>query len=189
MSKFCSNCGKEINDNSEFCLGCGVAVGKQQNNANNKNKKFPVWLIVVLVILGIGVVGAVFGGDTEVEENSNSSNETATNNNQNNNSDSANNNTTTTKKEKLSLEDGHYGYSDDYGFAYYIEGYINNNTNKDYSYVQVSFTAYDAEGNTIGSCYDNNGGLQANGRWKFKAMCSGEAEEITRYELDEITGW
>ena len=186
MSKFCSNCGKEINDNSEFCLGCGVAVGKQSNSPNNKNKKFPVWLIVVLVILGIGIVGAAFGSDTEVSEDNNSFGETATNNNQNNNSNSANN---TTKKEKFSLEDGHYGYSDDYGFAYYIEGYINNNTAKDYSYVSVSFVAYDSEGNTIGSCYDNNGGLQANGRWKFKAICSGEAEEVARYELDEITGW
>ena len=176
MSKFCSNCGKEINENADVCLECGVSISKQSSTKKEK-KKFPVWLIIVLVILGIGIIVAAMGSDTDTEENNNFSSETSNNGN------------STSKKEKLSLEEGHYGYSDDYGFAYYIEGYINNNTNKDYSYVQVSFTAYDAEGNTIGSCYDNNGGLQTNGRWKFKAMCSGEAEEITRYELDEITGW
>lgn len=175
MSKFCSNCGKEIKENADVCLECGVSVSKQSNTKKEK-KKFPKWLIVVLVVLGIGIIGSAIGTDNE-EENNNSSNETSNNSN------------TSSKKEKFSLEDNHYGYSDDYGFAYYIEGYINNNTNKDYSYVQVSFTAYDAEGNTIGSCYDNNGSLQANGRWKFKAICSGEAKDISRYELDEITGW
>lgn len=24
---YCSNCGKSVNDNQEFCLGCGVKVG------------------------------------------------------------------------------------------------------------------------------------------------------------------
>lgn len=186
MSKFCSNCGKELNDNSEFCLGCGIAIEKNKSNGTS-NKKFPAWLIVLLVILGVAFIGFVFGGDTETDDNDNLSNESSINNEQNSNGDS--NNNSSTKKEKLSLEEGHYGYPDDYGFAYYIEGYINNNTNKDYSYVQVSFTAYDSEGNTVGSCYDNNGGLQAKGRWKFKALCSGEAEEIVRYELDTITGW
>lgn len=28
MAKFCENCGKEINDGADFCLGCGVRINK-----------------------------------------------------------------------------------------------------------------------------------------------------------------
>ena len=28
MGKFCSNCGKELNENKDICLGCGVMVNK-----------------------------------------------------------------------------------------------------------------------------------------------------------------
>lgn len=33
MAKFCSNCGKELLDNQEVCLNCGVLVSN--NNSNN----------------------------------------------------------------------------------------------------------------------------------------------------------
>lgn len=78
------------------------------------------------------------------------------------------------------------GYADEYGFSYYVEGIIKNNGTNDYDYVQVTFTTYDKDGNTIGSCLDNNSGLSGNGTWKFKAICSGEATEITTYELEEL---
>ena len=42
MSKFCSNCGKEINENADVCLGCGIEIKKDidtsKNNTNNKLK-------------------------------------------------------------------------------------------------------------------------------------------------------
>ena len=41
------------------------------------------------------------------------------------------------------------GYSDEYGFAYYIEGTVKNNTNNNYSYVQVMFNVYDGNGSVI----------------------------------------
>ena len=96
---------------------------------------------------------------------------------------------TEVKAEDLELEEGHTGAPDEYGFAYYIEGYIKNNTDKDYSYVQVEFTTYDSEGNTLGTCLDNNSGLEAQGRWKFKAMCIEEVDKIASYKLKEITKW
>ena len=71
----------------------------------------------------------------------------------------------------------------------YIEGKIKNNRDRDMSYVQVTFTTYDAEGNTLGTCLDNNSGLQANGTWKFKAICSEGVDKIDHYELKEITGY
>ena len=36
MTKFCSNCGSEINENADICLNCGVMVNKN-NNSNNNN--------------------------------------------------------------------------------------------------------------------------------------------------------
>jgi len=78
---------------------------------------------------------------------------------------------------------------DDYGLFYYIEGYIKNDSNKAFSYVQVTYTTYDKDGNTLGTCLDNNSGLDANGRWKFKAICTSDVNNIASYKLTEITGY
>lgn len=37
MSKFCSNCGKEINENADVCLNCGRFI-KDNNNKELTNK-------------------------------------------------------------------------------------------------------------------------------------------------------
>ena len=57
MAKFCSNCGKELNDNADICLNCGVLVNKKEskiisnNNVNNSKKKgLPTWAIVLIVL-------------------------------------------------------------------------------------------------------------------------------------------
>lgn len=81
------------------------------------------------------------------------------------------------------------GYSDEYGFAYYIEGTVENNTNNNYSYVQVMFNVYDENGSVIGSCLDNINNLEGNGTWKIKAICSGEAKDIKSYKLTGFTSW
>ncbi len=81
------------------------------------------------------------------------------------------------------------GYSDEYKFAYYIEGTVKNNTNNNYSYVQVMFNVYDENGSIIGSCLDNINNLEGNGTWKIKAICSGEAKDIKSYKLTGFTSW
>ena len=83
----------------------------------------------------------------------------------------------------------HYVSDESNTFAMYIEGKVKNNRNKEYSYVQISFTTYDAEGNIIGSCFDNVNHLDANGTWKFKAICVESPDKIDHYEINEITGW
>lgn len=58
MARFCYNCGKELNENADICLNCGVFVNKKGNdknintNSNSKNKKsgIPVWGIILIVI-------------------------------------------------------------------------------------------------------------------------------------------
>ncbi len=37
MTKFCSNCGKELLDNQEVCLNCGVLVNNNSNNITSSN--------------------------------------------------------------------------------------------------------------------------------------------------------
>lgn len=81
------------------------------------------------------------------------------------------------------------GYADEYGIAYYIEGSVKNNTNTTYSYVQITFNSYDAEGNQVGSCVDNINNLEANGTWKIKAICLGDASTIASYKFVEFTSW
>lgn len=90
--------------------------------------------------------------------------------------------------EKFTLTDDH-GYSDEYGFSYYIEGTVKNNTSYSYSYVQVQFNVYDESGNLIGSCLDNINNLEENGTWKIKALCSGEAKDVKSYKLTGFTSW
>ena len=56
MAKFCSNCGKELDERADICLNCGVLVNKTINNnissnANNGKKKgLPAWAIVLIVV-------------------------------------------------------------------------------------------------------------------------------------------
>ncbi|MGL6298244.1 MAG: zinc ribbon domain-containing protein [Methanobacteriaceae archaeon] len=60
MSKYCTNCGTEINDNSLFCKNCGKklsginTVGTGRNNYalkfNNRNKVL-ITIIVILIII------------------------------------------------------------------------------------------------------------------------------------------
>lgn len=73
------------------------------------------------------------------------------------------------------------------GFAYYVTGTITNNTNKEYSYVQVTFNLYDSSGAQIGTALANINNLEAGGTWKFSAI--GGTEKAASYKLAEITGW
>ena len=133
-------------------------------------KKLPTWAIVLIAIFVVAIIGGAMGNsDSDTQD---SKEQTGT---------------TSVKKEDLELEDGHTGALDEYGIAYYIDGYVKNNSDKEFSYVQIEFITYDSEGNTLGSCIDNNSGLEADGRWKFKAICTGEVDKIASYKLKEIT--
>lgn len=72
------------------------------------------------------------------------------------------------------------------GYWTYIIGTIKNNTNKNYSYVQVEINLYDADGNLVNSTFANVNNLEANGTWKFEAMAT---SEFVTYEIKDITGW
>ena len=54
---FCKNCGKEIDDNSDFCNFCGSNLKEENFQKRKKNKK-PVIVIVILVL----IIGLIIGG-------------------------------------------------------------------------------------------------------------------------------
>ena len=63
MSKFCSNCGKEISENQDICLGCGVflnkdysPIKKEKGKHNGYRKTTSIIMIVIgaCMVLGAG---------------------------------------------------------------------------------------------------------------------------------------
>lgn len=91
-------------------------------------------------------------------------------------------NSTPTEKFTLVSDQGSYNL----GFTT-ITGEIKNNTNKTYSYVQVTFSLYDASGAQVGTAMDNINNFEANGSWHFSAIGSGN--NATSYKCTGITGW
>ena len=66
MSKFCSNCGKELAENSTFCPSCGTPIGgtnPNQNNSNNTSINAPaleyrdIAIAIILSIVTCGIYG------------------------------------------------------------------------------------------------------------------------------------
>ncbi len=60
-TKFCQNCGKEVEKNAEICVGCGVRVGGEKASPGKEKKpfwkKWWVWVIVVFLIIIIASTG------------------------------------------------------------------------------------------------------------------------------------
>lgn len=161
--KKCKSCQSEIDKKAKVCPNCG----KKQSS-----KKGIIIAVIILLFVIIGFSGS-----------NNSSNEEKTG------TTNSNKNSVT---EKFTLLDGYNGYAGDYNIGYYIEGYVQNNTDKEYSYVSIEFNLYDADGALIGTAMDNINNLEANGKWKFKASSLTTSEEtaiIASYKLKEITGW
>ena len=76
---------------------------------------------------------------------------------------------------------------DDYSVT--ITGTFTNNTDKDISYVQLSYRLLDAEGAQIETAYANTSDLSAGGTWKFEAGTLKAPEEIGSWERVEVTGF
>ena len=124
------------------CKTCGNEIASSAKtcpNCGGKNKK-PVykaiwfWAIVAIAIIAIA----------------------GNNSNSNNNNSTSNNNSASNTKEKFS-----YTISKQYSdtFSYYVEGIVTNNKDKNYSYVQIEFICYDANGNNLGTALDNTNNL------------------------------
>ncbi len=161
--KKCKYCQSEIDVKAKICPHCQ----KKQSKS-----KLPIILLVMFVLI---IAVAVNNSDDNAKEGE------ISNSNSSENVDS--------KKEKFTYEITNQ-YADSAGFAYYIEGNVKNNRNKNYSYVQIEFICYDSNGVNLGTAIDNTNNLLGNQTWKYKAMgmFSG-AENVDHCDYHEITGY
>lgn len=144
-------------------------------------KKWWFWIIIAVVIIAIG---------TSASQGGNQANETTKTVNDNGSQSSNDNGKKTETKAKLTLDDGWTLDASDNPYIdwKYIHGYVSNNTDKDIdNYVQITFNAFDAEGNNIGTCLANTNTVSANGKWKFEAICM--EKDVEKVEFKEITGF
>ncbi len=93
------------------------------------------------------------------------------------------------KKERLTLDEG-WEIDRSNQFAVYVNGYVSNNTDKPIdTYVQITFDTLDKAGANLGTCLANTNTIDANGKWKFKAICTADAKEIETVRFKELTGF
>ena len=68
-----------------------------------------------------------------------------------------------------------------------ITGIVINRRNRKLIYAQITFNLYDESGAQVGSALANINGLEAGGRWKFKATSFGT--DFSKYKINELTGF
>ncbi len=74
-----------------------------------------------------------------------------------------------------------------YGYGT-MKGQLINNTNKDYSYVQITAEVYNSAGSKVGDCWGNTSGLKAGTTWQYEAYCSGWAANGS-LKNGQVSGW
>lgn len=151
----------------KICKDCGTEVSKSAKMCPKCGRKLQhntlrVILGILIIIIGIGAIAG--GGQNSVQ--------TSTSNN--------------STKEKFTLVSDERT-TDSLGTTY-IKGEIKNNTDKSYSYVQVTFNLYDTDGAQLGTAVDNINNLEPNATWKYKALGL-VTEKVSSYKLVEIKGW
>lgn len=67
MGKFCQNCGKEISENQDICLGCGILLKKDPHTIkeSKKHNGYIVTTGIIMIILGACMV---LGANDEIYE-------------------------------------------------------------------------------------------------------------------------
>jgi len=141
-------------------------MSKSAQNSKPNKPIFKKWWFWVVVVIAIGAIAVAAQGGDKADEDSKTASES---------------------KDKLTLDEG-WEIDKSNQFATYVVGTVSNNTDKAInSYVQITFTALDADGANVGDCLANANTVDANGKWKFKAICSGDNIETVRFK--NITGF
>lgn len=160
----CKVCGKEVSKHAQTCPHCGAKLKK------SLGMKILIGGLAFIVLI---IIFASLGGN----DNNSSTNE-GTENSQGQTTGSE------APKEDLTLEEGWEITSTEYG-GNAIVGYVVNNTDNKYSYVEITFILKDEDGNQVGQAIANVNSLQPNGKWKFSAVCL--EENFKTAEFDDIT--
>ena len=139
-------------------------------------KRKLVWVIAIIVIIAIGT-SASQSGDQASETTK------STDGNTNTQQEAKK----TEEKPRLTLDDG-WSIDTSNPYMTQVVGYVSNNSDKNIEgYIQITFSALDADGANVGDCLANANTVDANGKWKFEAMCSGS--DINDVRFKEITGF
>jgi len=89
-------------------------------------------------------------------------------------------------RDALEVIEYHKSFDEEYGSV--VVGTVKNNTDKQYSYVQVEVNLYDASGNQVGSTMANVNNLEPFGTWKFKAPIS-QGRIAQNFRIKDVSGW
>lgn len=165
---FCSNCGKEIDENSKFCQYCGANFSSKGNDAQKNvvhNENNGCLAQIGSIIGGFILLSIIFniGGFDFL-------NISSTNEGQGVNLE-------VTESHSCNLGYGAKG----------ICGTVKNNSNHNISYAHVEINLYDKAGNLIGSTLDNVNNLEANSIWKFQAPII--EDNVATYKVKNVVGY
>ena len=54
MVQYCRKCGKELEDDAEFCDGCGFKLNENTQKTSNVTSKLPLILAVIAMVISVG---------------------------------------------------------------------------------------------------------------------------------------
>ena len=88
-------------------------------------------------------------------------------------------------KSKLTIQSGVKGYYSEEKKAYYIEGKVTNNTEKDYNYIEINYYLYNEKEEVLGVATTLIQKLGAKKTWKFKAIYDDvDASSVYKFEYN-----
>lgn len=144
---------------------------------NVKPKRTSKWLVVLIVVVAsiftilpiVGMIYAFFEFDnsvyTEFKENESGQ---------------------IVVKKDIVIYDSK-GFYNEEEKAYYVQGYLENNSKNDIEYLYIEYLVYDKEGTLLGNAYGNVDILKAGTKWKFKAIYSDfDSNEASKFELSKV---
>lgn len=142
-------------------------------------KKWWVWLLALILLVVIG--GALSGGDDQPapQPQDTAASEAGA---------PASKPADSTKKQRLTLDDG--WEVDRSGYYVTIRGYVSNNSDKAITNLAtITFDVLDANGANLDTCIDTTSSIDPNGKWKFKATCLLDKDEVSEIRFKEVSGF
>ena len=70
-----------------------------------------------------------------------------------------------------------------------ITGELKNTSGKDFSYIQIEISVYDANGIKIDTAYANESGLAKGETWRFNATTFNTEDEPHSYKVSDVSYW
>ena len=134
---------------------------------DGKPKTTSKWLIVLIIVLAVMFYAIVEDSSivTEFERNDNDE-------------------VLLKKNIVISNETGIYNEDDG---TYYIQGYLQNNSEDNLNYARIEYFVYDKNNNLLGTADCTITNLKQNIKWKYKATYySIDSSEISRFELSRV---